>query len=154
MSTHFTGPVMAGPRAGETGALNTPGAVGNSQLVLSALLGQNGTNSVSVTFTIPKHSQIIDFVVHQLVQWDSGTSAGLTVGTAAAGTQYVSSFNVKTTGVGLVALPALTLAQMTAMGDTGTNQSVVVTVAVSGATTVGSTRVTMRYLQTELWNTN
>lgn len=148
--TQFAGPLISGPRhyADNDGPAN----VGYVVLTQTALLTQNGADTnVSATFTIPEHCQILDFLIDQLVQWGSATSAGLTVGTAALGTQYVSSVNVKTASVGRQANPTLTLAQLQAMADTGTNKSVVATVAVVGATAAGQTRVTMRYVQTTAW---
>lgn len=155
--THFTGPIYSGPSAGEGGAADTVSKVGTCVLTQTALLTQNSTTNVSATFPIPKHSQILDFLVDNIVVWNSGTSAGLTIGTAALGTQYASSINLLTAGVGVsrtVAPVSPSAAQLTAMADTGTNQSVVVTVAVSGATSTGTTRVTMRYVQTNQWDTN
>ena len=152
--THFGGPLSSGPRAGESGAADTPGSSGLAVLSQAATLVQNGAGvNVSATFTIPKHTQILDFLVDGLVVWDSATSAVLTIGTAALGTQYASSINVKT-NTRAVAPVSPTAAQLTAMADTGTNRSVVVTVAVVGATTTGTTKVTMRYVQTTQWDTN
>lgn len=144
--TTFKGPVISGPRfnADNAGPANT----GLCVLSQTLTLNQNGADTnVSGTFTIPSHCQILDFLVDGLTVWDSATSAGLTIGTAALGTQYASSINVKT-NTRAVAPVSPSAAQLLALSDTGTNKSVVVTVAVVGATTAGKTVVTMRYIQT------
>lgn len=142
--TAFAGPLISGPRryTDSSGPANTGLAV----LTQTAVLTQNSTNNVSATFTLPPNSQILDFLVDTTTAWNSGTSAGLTIGTAALGTQYVSSIDVKTNTNPRAAL-APTTAQLLAMYDINTNTSVVATVAVSGATSAGSTRVTIRYVQ-------
>lgn len=150
--TSFAGPLISGPRqnADTAGPANTGLALLTQTLVLS----QNSTNNVSGTFTIPEHCQILDFLVDNDVVWNSATSAGLTIGIAALGAQYASSINLLTAGVGVsrtVAPVAPSAAQLLALADTGTNKSVVATVAVVGATTTGHTRVTMRYVQTTAW---
>lgn len=160
--TSFSGPLISGPRqnADNAGSANTGLAV----LTQTLELVQAGAVNVSGTFTIPNHCQIIDFLIDNRVVWNSATSAGLTIGTAALGTQYMSSLNLLAAGInaptrvvvpGLLAGPPVpTAAQLLAMADTGTNNSVVATVAVVGATTTGTTRITMRYVQTLLWDTN
>lgn len=152
--THFNGPLISGSRAGEGGAADVQGTAGFVVLGHTALLTQNGANNVSATMYIPKHSRNIEFAIQQLVQWNSATSATLTIGIAALGTQYVSAIDVKAATVGRVTLPAATLAQLQKMADNGTDIAVVATVAVVGATSAGQTRVNMSYQQTTLWDTN
>lgn len=149
--TSFAGPLISGPRANADNA--GPANQGFVILSQTLVLNQNGANNVSGTFTLPKHSQILDFNVDTTTAWNSATSAGLTIGTAALGTQYVSSVDVKTNTSPRAAM-AYTTAQLAAMGDIGTNTSVVATVAVVGATSAGATRVTMYYVQTLNWDTN
>lgn len=106
--------------------------------------------AVSVTETIPAYSQIInifvDQVVDEVVGGGSATSIAATVGTVAAGTQYIASTNV--IAGGRVA-PTLTTAQLLAMSDVGTNTSVVLTIAPNGtiSTTQGVYRLTVVYAQ-------
>jgi len=146
--TQFAGPLISGPRqySDNDGPANTGLAV----LSQTAVLTQNSTNNVSATFTLPPNSQILDFLVDTTTAWNSAVSAGLTIGTAALGTEYVSSIDVKANTSPRAAL-APTTAQLAAMADINNNTSVVATVAVSGATSAGTTRVTIRYVQTLDW---
>jgi len=142
--TAFNGPLLSGPRRYADNA--GPANVGLAILSQTAVLNQNSTNNVSATFTLPPNSQILDFLADTTTAWNSAASAGLTIGTAALGTQYVSSIDVKTNTNPRAAI-APTTAQLAAMADINNNTSVVATVAVSGATSAGSTRVTVRYVQ-------
>lgn len=146
--TAFAGPLISGPR--RYADTSGPANVGLAILSQTAVLAQNSTNNVSATFTLPPNSQIVDFLVDTTTAWNSAVSAGLTIGTAALGTQYVSSIDVKANTSPRAAL-APTTAQLAAMANIGSNTSVVATVAVSGATSAGSTRVTIRYVQTLDW---
>lgn len=148
--THFAGPIFSGPRASAN--VNGPSNQGNSVISQTLTLTQNGTNNVSGTFAIPQHSSILGFQVDRRIAFDSAVSAGLTIGTAALGTQYASSIDVKAAAGRTQAPVAPTAAQMLAAEDTGTNESVVCTVAVAaGATTVGTIVITMQYIQTNAW---
>jgi hypothetical protein len=106
--------------------------------------------ATSATITIPASSQIIDFIVdtvqNEAVGGGSATAIAMTIGTAAAGTQYVSSTDVFAGG--RIAL-TFTAAQLAAMADVGTNQSVVITVDPDGtiSTTQGIYRLTVVYAQ-------
>lgn len=146
--TSFAGPLISGPRQFPDNS--GPANAGIAILTQTAVLTQNGANNVSATFTLPPNSQILDFLVDTTTAWNSATSAGLTIGTAALGTQYVSSIDVKANASPRAAL-APTTAQLAAMADINTNTSVVATVAVVGATSAGTTRVTIRYVQTVDW---
>jgi hypothetical protein len=106
--------------------------------------------AVSVTEVIPASSQIlqifVDQVVDEVVGGGTATSIAATVGTAAAGTQYISSTNVFAGGR---VSPTLTTAQLLAMSDVGTNTNVVLTIAPNGtiSTTQGVYRMTVVYAQ-------
>ena len=113
-------------------------------LTQTKVINQNSTNAVSVTFGVPAGSQLIEVVSDVLTAFNSGTSATLSVGTAAAGTQYVGSVDAKTAGR---ATPTLSAAQLAAMADVTTNTSVVATVTPVGATSAGQVRVTLVYAQ-------
>ena len=108
-----------------------------------------GTAS-SASVTIPTYSQIIDFFVDtvqdEVVGGGTATAIAMTIGTAAAGTQYVSSTDV--IGGGRIAL-TFTAAQLAAMADVTTNQSVYITVDPNGtiSTTQGIYRLTVVYAQ-------
>jgi len=106
--------------------------------------------ATSATITLPAYSQIIDLVadmvVDEVVGGGTATTIPMTIGTAAAGTQYVSSTNVFAGG--RIAL-TFTAAQLLAMSDIGTNTSVVVTLDPNGTivTTQGVIRLTVVYAQ-------
>lgn len=107
--------------------------------------------AVSSTITIPAYSQIIDIIVDTIQDEVVGgggtaTAINITVGTAAAGTQYSSAIDV--IGGGRFR-PTFTTAQLAAMDDVGTNTSVVVTVDPNGTidTTQGIYRLTLVYAQ-------
>ena len=106
--------------------------------------------AVSATITIPASSQIINFFLDcttlPVVGGGTATTVPVTIGTAAAGTQYLSATDA--IAGGRVAL-SFTAAQLTAMSDVGSNQSVVVTVDPNGtiSTTQGVYRLTVVYAQ-------
>jgi len=106
--------------------------------------------ATSATLTLPASSQIIDIIadmtVNEVVGGGTATAIAMTVGTAAAGTQYVSSTDVFAGG--RIAL-TFTAAQLTAMADIGSNTSVVVTLDPNGtiSTTQGVIRLTVVYAQ-------
>lgn len=109
-----------------------------------------GGTATSATITLPASSQIIDFVVDMTVNESVGggtaTSIPMTIGTVAAGTQYLSATDVFAGG--RIAL-AFTAAQLSAMADIGNNTNVVVTLDPNGtiATTQGVIRLTVVYAQ-------
>jgi hypothetical protein len=106
--------------------------------------------ATSATITIPASSQIIDLIVDGTVVAVPGagtaTTVPVTIGTAAAGTQYLSATDA--IAGGRIAL-AFTAAQVAAMADVGTNQSVVITADPNGtiSTTQGVYRLTVVYAQ-------
>lgn len=138
----FQGPVVTGNRLGP----NVNGIGPNQGLSIGmqqAVLNQNGATAVSVTTYIPKHSVLVDIIVDTLTAWDSATSDTLSVGTAAAGTQYAGSVDVKTAGR---VRPTFSAAQLAAMADAG--EALVATVTPVGAASAGQTVVTYVYAQT------
>ena len=106
--------------------------------------------AVSATLTLPASAQIINLFLDTMVTPVAGagtaTTCPVTVGTAAAGTQYLSATDA--IGGGRVAL-SFTTAQCAAMADIGSNTSVVVTVDPNGtiSTTQGVFRLTVVYAQ-------
>lgn len=106
--------------------------------------------AVSVTETLPAGSQILNFFVDTMVTPVAGagtaTTCPITIGTAAAGTQYLSATDA--IGGGRIAL-SFTTAQCAAMADIGNNTSVVATVDPNGtiSTTQGVFRITVVYAQ-------
>lgn len=139
MGTYMTGPLQTG-----TGLDNTGVDTGTVVLSQTALLNFDATLVQSVTETLPAGSQIINIVCDVLTAYNSATSATLTIGTAAAGTQYASGVNAKTAGR---TTPTFTAAQLTAMSNIGSTTSVVATVTSVGQPTAGQVRVTIQYVQ-------
>lgn len=151
-ATHFSGPVMAGTKtAGETNGPNQ----GYMLMQQEVALTQNSTNAVSATLYVPKGSKIVNILVDVLTAFNSGTSATLSVGSTAGGTQYASGVDVKT-ATGRIT-PTFTAAQLAAMANvsvlgvpvSAANQTevIVATVTPSGATSAGYVRVTVTYSQ-------
>ncbi len=106
--------------------------------------------ATSATLTLPASSQIINFFVDmvqdEVVGAGTATAIAMTIGTAAAGTQYVSSTDIFAGGRAAL---TFTAAQLAAMADIGTNQSVVITVDPNGtiSTTQAIVRLTVVYAQ-------
>lgn len=106
--------------------------------------------ATSSSVTLPAYSQIIDFkldtIQDEVVGGGGATAINATIGTAAAGTQYLSATDV--IGGGRIAL-SFTTAQCAAMDDIGTNTSVFITVDPNGTivTTQGIYRLTVIYAQ-------
>lgn len=140
--THFGGPVVAGTvQPGGTAVSN----VGFALLKQAVTLTQNSTTAVTGTITLPANSTITGFVVDNTTVWNSGTSASMTVGTAAAGTQYITAIDVKAlTGRATI---TYTAAQLTAMQNITTNITVYFTVTVVGATSAGTSVCAVTYHQ-------
>lgn len=141
--TAFDGPVISGNKRY---ADSTPANTGVALLTQSVTLDQNSTNAVSQTIVVPEQSQLVDILVDTTTAWNSGSSATLSVGTSAGGTQYAGSVDVKTAAGRQ--RPTFTGAQLLAMNNITTSTSVVVTVTPSGATSAGKTIVTLVYAQT------
>jgi len=147
-ATHFSGPVLSGDlQQGETDGPNQGFAV----LTQSTAIAQNSTTAVSSTIYIPAGSQIIDFNIDVLTAFNSATTATLTIGTSAGGTQYVGSVNAKTAGRASITYTAAQLAAMNGVSVLGaaaaTSAPVVVTVTPVGATSAGYVEVTIIYAQ-------
>jgi len=147
-TTTFSGPVRSGTL--KTGETNGPN-LGYAVLEQQANLTQNSTTAVSETLYIPAGSKIIDIIVDVLTAFDSGTSATLSVGITAGGTEYASGVNAKTAGR---TRPTFTAAQLAAMSNqtvlgaaAATTAPVVITITPSGATSAGYVNVTVVYAQ-------
>jgi hypothetical protein len=141
--TTFSGPLISGDRpAGYPGGSN----LGYVVLTQTMLINRDATLVQSASVNLPYNSQITNIFCDVLTQYDSATSATLTVGTAAAGTTYASGVNAKT---GVRVTPTFTAAQLAAMASTGSVGPVVATVTSVGQPTVGQVRVTVQYVQTQ-----
>ena len=107
-------------------------------------------SAVTSTVTIPADSQIINFFVDCLTLPVAGggtaTAVNATIGTAAAGTQYLSATDVITGGRASL---SFTAAQLTAMSDVNNNTTVAFTIDPNGtiSTTQGVYRLTVVYAQ-------
>lgn len=106
--------------------------------------------ATSASVTLPAQSQIInlfvDVVQDEVVGAGTATQIAMTIGTAAAGTQYVSSTNIFAGGRAAL---TFTAAQLAAMANIGSNQSVFITVDPNGTilTTQAIVRLTVVYAQ-------
>jgi len=141
--TTWSGPLASGDRpAGYPGGPN----LGYVVLSQTVLINRDATLVQSASLNLPYGSQIIQTIVDVLTQYDSATSATLTIGTTAGGTQYASGVNVKT---GVRVIPTQTAAQLAAMDDIGSTGTVVATVTSVGQPTVGQVRVTIQCVQAQ-----
>ena len=106
--------------------------------------------ATSASVFIPASSQIISFFVDtvqlQVIGAGTATTMPITIGTAAAGTQYVSATDAI---AGVRVALTFTAAQLAAMADVGTNQSVFITADPNGTvvTTQAIYRLTVVYAQ-------
>ena len=140
--TTFSGPLASGDiNAGKTGGPN----LGFAVLSQTVLIDFDATLVQNATVYLPFGSQILNIVVDVLTQYNSATSATLTVGTASAGTTYASGVNAKTAAR---TTPTFTAAQLTSMANIGNTGPVVATVTSVGQPTAGQVRVTYLYVQT------
>ena len=140
--THNNGPLASGDRLpGDPQGAN----VGLAVLSQTMLINFNATLAQSGTINLPVNSQIVTILCDVLTAYNSATSATLTVGTAAAGTQYASGVNAKTAGR---TTPTFSAAQLANMGDIGSTTPVVATVTSVGQPTACQVRVTVNYVQT------
>lgn len=132
------GPVLTGTRADQSD-------FGVAVLTQRGTLTHNGTTVVSSTFLLPLGSVLVDVLADTTTAWNSGTTDVLSVGTAAAGTQYASGIDV--TSAARVR-PTFTGAQLLAMQNVVNGGTVVATVTPTGTASAGITVVTLEYAQT------
>ena len=139
--TTWSGPLASGDNnAGKSGGPN----IGLAVLSQTVLLDFDATLVQNASINVPYGSQLVEVVVDVLTQYNSATSATLSIGTSTGNTAYVSGVNVKT---GTRIYPTFTAAQLAAMDDVGTNGAVVATVTSVGQPTAGQVRVTYTYVQ-------
>ena len=141
MATYQQGAFKAGESASEVGS-----GTGYALFSQSAVNAGVATLTQDITFVLPKNAQIVAFFIDVLTAYDSATSATLSIGSASAGTQYVSGVNAKTAGR---AAPTLSAAQLLAASNITTNTTVYATVTSVGQPTAGSVRVTVQYVITQ-----
>lgn len=139
--TSFTGPIASGTKeAGISGGPN----VGLAVLSQTQVITFDATLVQSATFYLPSGSQITSMHGDVTTAYNSATSATLSVGITAGGTEYASAFNAKTAGRTAFATSA---AQAAAMANISTNTSVIATVTSDGQPTAGVVRLTIFYVQ-------
>lgn len=141
MGTYQQGALKAGE-----GASEVVSGTGYAVFSQSAVNAGVATLTQNIIFVLPKNAQIVAFFIDVLTAYDSATSATLSIGSASAGTQYVSGVNAKTAGR---AAPTLSAAQLLAASDITTNTTVYATVTSVGQPTAGSVRVTVQYVITQ-----
>lgn len=141
MSSYFQGAIKSGDGPSE---LSSGVGVGTALFSQTVLVNRDtaGTINVDATITLPVGAQIHNINVDTLTAWDSVTSAGLTIGNTAGGTDYLTSVDVKSVGRETQSLSA---AQLAAYANVGTNNVLRIRVAQVGGTTAGQARVTVQY---------
>jgi hypothetical protein len=148
-TTTFSGPIRSGNKlVGETGGSN----IGLARLQQFGTLIQSGGGlTQSLTLNIPVGARITGFDIDILTAFDSATSATISIGTAAGGTQYVSGVNAKTAGRASITFTAAQLAAMANLTTAGaaapTPAPVVLTVTSVGAPTTGVVALSINYTQ-------
>ncbi len=106
--------------------------------------------ATSASVVIPANSQILNFFIDtvqdEVVGAGTATTLPVTIGTAAAGTQYLSATDAFAGGR---TATAFTAAQLAAMADVGANTSVFITADPNGTivTTQAIIRLTVVYAQ-------
>ena len=150
--TTFSGPVKSG-----TIKYNQYKNTGTTVLRQVQALPANTTAlTTTITSYVPAGCSILNIVVDTLVVYDSATSAFLSIGKTAGGTEYAASVNVKATAGRQT--PAFTAAQLLAMQSTTLDVSasitgeapcsaIVTTITSVGQPTAGSVVVTLTYAQ-------
>ncbi len=145
MAQYFQGAIKSGDGASEVATGVGTAVMTQTQLVNFTAEAGGGSDNVDFTFVLPKSAQIMEYYVDTLTAWNSVTSAGLTLGSTAGGTEYMTSVDVKSDGREAA---TKTAAQLAAMDDIGTNTTVYGRVAQVGNTSAGQARVTLVYTST------
>lgn len=129
-------------------AVNSGDVILNQTTTVTTIAAGTAT---SATLTLPANARIlnitIDTMVTPVVGAGNATTVPVTVGTVAAGTQYVTAVDLVAGGR---APATFTTAQLLAMSAIGTNTSVVITADPNGtiSTTQGVYRLSVSYVQT------
>lgn len=146
-ATHFSGPVVVGDQ--RFAVANSAGTqVGPNQGTLVAMkeltLVLTGNTAVSDTAYLPANSRILEIIWDVTTAGNAVTSVTGTAGTAAAGTQYSSGVDLKSTG----RTRAHTAAQLvTLKAGIGSNTAVVATATpAGGSNTQGTIGVIIVYI--------
>lgn len=142
MASYFQGTIKSGDGASDSATGVGTAVLSQTALINFTLEAGGGNDNVDATLVLPVNAQILDIFVDTLTAWDSAVSAGLTIGTAAGGTQLLGSSDVKTAGRETT---APTNTQLAVWDDIGATNTVHLRVAQSGNTTAGQARVTVLY---------
>ena len=147
----FSGPIKSG-----TNRYAPYKNTGTTVLSQTLPLAYDATLVQSATFYIPAGSQILNAYVDVTTAYNSATSATLSIGKTAGGTEYASGVNAKTTGR---TTPTFTTTQLTNMLSTPidvaaansqqASSAVIATVTSVGQPTAGATQVTIQYIQSD-----
>lgn len=143
MSTYFQGAVTSGTTA--TAYTNVGYACFMQTTTVTTAAAGTATDG---TITLPANCQIVayyvDGIVDAVVGGGTATAVAVTVGTASAGAQYMTSTDMIGGGR---ATTAITTAQVAAMDDIGSNTTVYITADPNGtvSTTQGVYRLTVVY---------
>ena len=147
----FSGPIKSG-----TNRYSPYKNTGTTVLSQTLPLVYDATLVQSATFYIPAGSQILNAWVDVTTAYNSATSATLSIGKTAGGTEYASGVNAKTTGR---TTPTFTTTQLTNMLSTPVDvaaansqqasSAVIATVTSVGQPTAGATQVTIQYIQSD-----
>ena len=147
----FSGPIKSG-----TNRYAPYKNTGTTVLSQTLPLVYDATLVQSATFYIPAGSQILNAYVDVTTAYNSATSATLSIGKTAGGTEYASGVNAKTTGR---TTPTFTTTQLTNMLSTPidvaaansqqASSAVIATVTSVGQPTAGATQVTIQYIQSD-----
>lgn len=146
--TNIEAPLLVGSRPQSTPTTPQISDFGSTVLAQQISLAvATGTGAVSGSVYLPIGSRIVDILVDTTTVWNSATSDTLSVGSAAAGTQFASGVDVKTSAVRV--RPTFTAAQLAAMASVAAPTQIFATVTqVGAAATTGATTVTILYQPT------
>lgn len=142
--TTFKGPLRTGTV--KEGSTENIGLV---TLAKSVTLTASGATQVNGSVTIPAGSQILEILTDTTTVWN-GSTAPITAGTAAGGTQYSAAMSGLTGGrLRATFTTAQAAAAVTTAADTsgGPTSTVVFSAIPTGANTTGVTVCTVVYVQ-------
>ena len=150
--TTFSGPVKSG-----TIKYNQYKNTGTTVLRQVQAVPANTTAlTTTITSYVPSGCSILNIVVDTLAVYDSLTSATLSIGKTAGGTEYASGVNVKAaagrqsptfTAAQLLAMQSTTLDVSSVITGEAPCSAIVTTVTSVGQPTAGSVVVTIQYTQ-------
>ena len=142
MATYMHGALKSGSYPSEYST--DPGyAVFSKTVLLDFILEAGaGSDNVDASITLPVGAQIHNINVDTLVAWNSVTTASLTIGTTAGGTEFYDATDVKSAGREATTISDADLA---VWDDITTNTTLNIRVAQVGNTSAGQARVTVLY---------